>query len=126
MRVEITADTQQALNLGQILADSGRVGMVGAMVRNSGRISASSVTSEGGRVFLKATQDAYRRQERLAIEATGSKGGRVEVLGQRVALLDQASIDVSGTQGGGHYPRRRRLPGQECRDSERQDYLRGR
>ena len=58
VRVEVTADEQQALNLGQILADSGRIGMVGAIVKHGGRLSASSVTSEGGRVFLKATQDA--------------------------------------------------------------------
>ena len=100
VRVEITADTQQALNLGQILADSGRVGMVGAMVRSSGKISASSVTSEGGRVFLKATQDTYV-DKNASIEATGTQGGQVDVLGNRVALLDQARIDVSGTQGGG-------------------------
>ncbi len=100
VRVEITADSEQALNLGQVLADSGRIGMVGALVRNSGKISASSVTSEGGRVFLKATQDAYV-DKNASIEATGTQGGQVDVLGNRVALLDQARIDVSGTQGGG-------------------------
>ena len=100
VRVELTADTEQALNVGQILAESGRVGMVGAIVRNSGRISASSVTSEGGRVFLKATADAYVEQAGR-IDATGTTGGTVEVLGKRVALTDQASIDVSGANGGG-------------------------
>jgi filamentous hemagglutinin family protein len=104
VRVEITADAEQSLNVGQILAESGRVGMVGAIVRNSGRISASSaannVTSVGGRIFLKATQDTYV-DKTGAIEATGTTGGAVEVLGQRVALLDAARIDASGTQGGG-------------------------
>jgi filamentous hemagglutinin family protein len=100
VQVEITAENEQALNLGQLLADSGRVGMVGAIVRNSGRISASSVTSDGGRVFLRATQDSYVEQGG-SIEATGSKGGRIEVLGNRVALTDQASLDASGTGGGG-------------------------
>src|SRR4029079_357383 len=33
--------------------------------------------------------------------ATGSKGGSVQVLGHRVGLLDNASIDVSGEKGGG-------------------------
>ena len=100
VRVELAADTEQALNVGQILAESGRVGMVGAIVKNSGKISANSVTSEGGRVFLKATQDAYVEQAGR-IEATGTTGGTVEVLGKRVALLDAASIDASGTNGGG-------------------------
>ncbi|MBS1228833.1 MAG: hemagglutinin-related protein [Proteobacteria bacterium] len=100
VRVELAADTEQALNVGQILAESGRVGMVGAIVRNSGKISASSVSSEGGRVFLKAAADTYVEQAG-SIEATGTTGGTVEVLGKRVALLDAASIDVSGANGGG-------------------------
>jgi hypothetical protein len=32
---------------------------------------------------------------------TGTKGGQVDVLGERVAVMDQASIDVSGANGGG-------------------------
>ena len=34
--VNITADSEQALNVGQLLADSGRIGMFGALVRQGG------------------------------------------------------------------------------------------
>jgi hypothetical protein len=69
-------------------------------VRNSGLVNASSVVSEGGRVFLKASRDAYVDGSGRIV-TTGTKGGSVEVLGNRVALTDQAAIDASGAMGGG-------------------------
>jgi hypothetical protein len=74
------------------------------------------------------TQCQQRRQRRRAhlpqgqpgrlvdgngrIVTTGTKGGKVEVLGNRVAVMDKAEIDASG-KGRRHDPGRRRLPGQE-------------
>lgn len=100
VKVEITGATGNVTNLGTILADAGRIGMAGVIVRNSGTLNASSVVNEGGRVFLKASQDTYV-DGAGRIVATGTKGGKVEVLGDRVAVTDNASIDVSGTNGGG-------------------------
>jgi filamentous hemagglutinin family protein len=100
VRVELTADEQQALNVGTILADSGRIGMTAGLVRQSGTLSASSVVNEGGRVFLRATGDTIV-DGNSRITATGTTGGSVEVLGTRVAVTGQAEIDASGTQGGG-------------------------
>ncbi|HEX8962463.1 MAG TPA: filamentous hemagglutinin N-terminal domain-containing protein, partial [Rhodocyclaceae bacterium] len=100
VKVTITGAAGNATNLGTVLADAGRIGMAGVMVRNSGTLNASSVVKEGGRIFLKASQDTYV-DGAGRIVATGTKGGRVEVLGNRVALTDQATIDVSGQGGGG-------------------------
>ena len=36
--VQVTGSSNTATNLGQILADSGRIGMVGAVVRNTGTV----------------------------------------------------------------------------------------
>ncbi len=98
--VAVTGATGNVTNLGQVVADAGRVGMVGVLVRNSGTLDTHSVVSEGGRIFLKAKQDTYVEQQ-AKLDASGSTGGRVEVLGQQVALADQAQINASGTQGGG-------------------------
>jgi filamentous hemagglutinin family protein len=98
--VQITGSGNTATNLGQIIADSGRIGMVGALVNNSGTISANSLVSQGGKVFLIATQDTYVAGQGR-IEATGTTGGSIEVLGNRVAVTDNASLDASGTNGGG-------------------------
>lgn len=98
--VQVTGSSNTATNLGQILADSGRIGMVGAVVRNSGTINANSMVSQGGRVFLKASQDTYVEGQG-SIEATGTTGGSIDILGNRVAVTDNASLDASGTNGGG-------------------------
>ncbi len=98
--VQVTGRDNNATNLGQILADSGRIGVVGAVVRNSGALSANSLVSEGGRVFLKASKDTYV-EGNGNIEARGTQGGSVDVLGNRVAITDNSSIDVSGQNRGG-------------------------
>ncbi|MBI5900474.1 MAG: filamentous hemagglutinin N-terminal domain-containing protein, partial [Rhodocyclales bacterium] len=100
VKVEITGAVGNSTNLGSITAEAGRVGIVGVIVRNSGVVNASSVVNEGGRVFLRASQDAYVDGSGRIV-TTGTKGGSIEVLGNRVALTDQAAIDASGAEGGG-------------------------
>jgi filamentous hemagglutinin family protein len=100
VKVDITGTEGNATNLGTITAEAGRIGIAGVIVRNSGMLNASSVVEEGGRVFLKASQDAYV-DGNGRIVTTGTRGGRVEVLGNRVAVMDNAEIDASGVNGGG-------------------------
>jgi len=100
VKVDITGAEGNATNLGTITAEAGRIGIAGVIVRNSGILNASSVVNDGGRIFLKASQDAYV-DGNGRIVTTGSKGGQVEVLGNRVAVMDHAEIDASGTTGGG-------------------------
>ncbi|MFZ4623404.1 MAG: beta strand repeat-containing protein, partial [Rhodoferax sp.] len=77
-------------------------------IRSGGRLEVgdgahllASGASGGGQIVLKALGDTLVTGH-SQIEAVGLTGGSVDVLGQRVALTDQASIDVSGTQGGGN------------------------
>ncbi len=100
VKVDITGAAGNATNLGQITAEAGRIGIAGVIVRNSGTLNASSVVEEGGRIFLKASQDAWV-DGNGRIVTTGTKGGKVEVLGNRVAVTGQAQIDASGKEGGG-------------------------
>ncbi|MCF8176122.1 MAG: filamentous hemagglutinin N-terminal domain-containing protein [Burkholderiaceae bacterium] len=100
VKVDITGAAGNSTNLGSITAEAGRIGIAGVIVRNSGTLNASSVVSDGGRIFLKASQDAYV-DGNGRIVTTGTKGGSVEVLGNRVAVMDNASIDASGVTGGG-------------------------
>lgn len=125
---EVQAPEHQAVNLGQMITNGGAASMFAGTIKHSGSINADSLTvDENGivRLFAKAdieiTSDAVITANGSSggeveiesetgtvwnsgvIEAKGSegKGGRVEVLGERVALLDKASIDVSGKTGGG-------------------------
>lgn len=99
--VEVTGSAHTATNLGQVVADSGRIGVLAATVRNKGTLNASSAVADGGRIFLKASHDAFVDGDGRIV-TTGTRGGSVDVLGDRVAVMDRAAIDASGTDGGGH------------------------
>lgn len=98
IRMQVQAPADTAVNLGTLKGDA--VAMFAGTLRHSGAIQATTATLEGGRVVLKASGDAYV-EGAGSITATGVTGGSVDVLGQRVAVLDNASIDVSGQTGGG-------------------------
>ena len=96
--LQVQAPTDQAVNLGTLKGDA--VAIFAGTLRHSGLIQATTAALEGGKVVLKASGDAYV-EGTGTITATGTKGGSVDVLGNRVAVTDQAAIDVSGEQGGG-------------------------
>jgi len=127
LRVEITAPGNEAKNLGDIVAEAGRVGIYAGLINHSGTIRADrAVATDDGRVILKATKDITLEAGSVitangptggsviiqsgdttlvsgSIEATGSagKGGTVQVLGNLVGLMGEASINASGETGGG-------------------------
>jgi filamentous hemagglutinin family protein len=127
LRVEIAATDHQAVNLGQIVADAGRVGIYAGLVRQGGTIRADSAQlTDDGRIVLKATKDVTLDAGSITsasgpkggtidiqsgdralvfgdVSATGSagKGGTVQVLGNLVGVMGNATIDASGDTGGG-------------------------
>ena len=128
LRVQIDAPDNQAVNVGQIIANSGKVGIYAGLIRNSGIIRADGVVrGANGEILLKATKSATVEAGSTlsasgaaggtvtvqsgdttlvagAIEATGSSGngGNVQVLGNLVGLTDSATINASGSTGGGN------------------------
>ena len=127
VRIEIAAPEARAINLGKIVAESGRVGIYGGIVANRGLVSAdSAVVGENGKIVFRATRDVSLEPGSVTtasgpsggsievqsegttlvagtVRATGSadSGGQVHVLGQNVGVIEQASIDASGARGGG-------------------------
>ena len=128
VRVQVTASDNESLNLGQLIAAGGRIGMYGALVRHSGVADANTaVLGENGKIVFKATKDvtldagslttangaqggsvmAHAESGTLlvsgAIEAKAASGtgGTVQMLGQNVGLLGHARVNVSGESGGG-------------------------
>lgn len=127
VRVSVTGTGNQATNLGSIVSTAGRIGLVGALVSNNGKLNASSAVSEGGRIYLRAhagdvTQSSGGSAEAdgtkggaIAIESSGTSrvegtlsargsagdGGQIDVLGRNVGLLGSALVDVSGSANGG-------------------------
>ncbi len=130
VRVEIAAGENTAINLGDILAHSGQIGIYGAVLRNAGLVDADqAVRDASGRIVLRATRDvtleagsrisangaqggeiavqsdtgttlASGTIEARGTDAAAGKGGSIQLLGNRVGLLG-ASVDASGMKGGG-------------------------
>jgi filamentous hemagglutinin family protein len=127
IRVQVQAGGE-VLNVGQLVAESGRVGIFGAAIRNAGAVSADSAElTTAGTIVLKASKDltleatstltangakggAITVQAESGtlladgkVEAKGiqSTGGTVKLLGEQVGLVGQARIDASGAAGGG-------------------------
>ena len=103
LRVLVSAPTDQALNLGQIIAQGGSIGMAGALVSQRGVLNANSaVVGENGRIVLKASGKALLEAGSVT-SATGAAGtgGQIQVLGEQVGLLGNAKVDASGATGGG-------------------------
>ena len=98
LRVEIAAADNQAINLGQILSDAGRVGIYAGLINNSGSIRADGVVSEGGRILLRATKSATLESTSV-LSAQGQGGGRIDVLaGDSVQVAGR--LDASAPHGG--------------------------
>ncbi len=127
VRFEVSAPHAQAVNLGKIVADAGRIGLYGSIVANRGTISANTaMVGENGKIVFRAVKEATLDAGSVTtangpsggsievnsngttlvagnVQATGTsgKGGEVKVLGDQVGLTGTGSIDVSGDQGGG-------------------------
>ncbi|MBK6005642.1 filamentous hemagglutinin N-terminal domain-containing protein [Ramlibacter ginsenosidimutans] len=99
--VEITGTRGEAKNLGRIVAEAGRIGLAAGLVSNSGAIHADSVVSEGGRVFLRASGD-LQTTAASDISASGTKGGRVELIADGAAKID-GRVAATGSAGAGGY-----------------------
>ena len=98
--LQVQAPTDQAINLGTLKGDA--VGIFAGTLKHSGMIQAVRVNREGGKVVLRAQGDAFvHGQGQINAVSSSGKGGSVDVLGDRVAVMDEALIDVSGQQGGG-------------------------
>ncbi|MFO1246630.1 MAG: filamentous hemagglutinin N-terminal domain-containing protein [Alphaproteobacteria bacterium] len=98
-------------NTGTISAPGGTIiltakaaqGVQDAVVNNTGMIEATSVREENGEIILEADGGSVASSGTLDAsgKAAGQTGGTIKVLGKDVVLTDGASIDVSGSAGGG-------------------------
>jgi filamentous hemagglutinin family protein len=102
LHVVVSAPANSAINLGQIVAQAGQVGIYGALVKQRGVVNAdSAVIGANGKVVLKASRDTLLEAGSVTSANGAGKGGRVELLGNRVGLLGDAQVSADGGQGGG-------------------------
>lgn len=98
-------------NTGLLAADAGMVVMsaqtadalAGTVINQQGIVRAQSLTERNGRIILDGGRLGVT-QSAGTLDATGGAGltgGRIDVTGYDVALLDNARADASGAAGGG-------------------------
>ncbi|MGZ5619614.1 MAG: MBG domain-containing protein [Methylobacter sp.] len=131
IRFQIQAPADNALNLGKLLTEGGAVNVFAGTIKHSGeinadsidmdaqgnirlvaqqditiasgsKISANSTQGDAGTIHIESKAGTTLAQGLIEAQATQTgKGGKVELLGERVGVLDQAKIDASGQNGGG-------------------------
>ena len=128
VQFEVQAPQHEVLNLGELIATHGAAGVFAGTIRHSGVIEANTLSvDEAGAIVLSARSDIHVEAGSVieaagvrggeinieseegatwvtgVLDASGSEsvGGRVEVLGERVAVIAAARVDASGETGGG-------------------------
>ncbi|WP_241522975.1 filamentous hemagglutinin N-terminal domain-containing protein [Herminiimonas fonticola] len=102
MHVVLSAPTNSAINIGQVIAQGGKIGIYGAVVNQRGTLNANSaVVGENGKIILKSTRTTLLEAGSVTTATGAGSGGEVQVLGEQVGLMGNALVDVSGQSGGG-------------------------
>ncbi|MFM2087106.1 MAG: hypothetical protein RLZZ237_1975, partial [Pseudomonadota bacterium] len=103
LQVVVSAPSDQALNVGQVIAQGGKIGMYGALINQRGSLNANSaVVGENGKIVLQASGKAMLEAGSVTSASNSAgTGGQVTVLGDQVGLTGDAHIEVSGAKGGG-------------------------
>ncbi|AXL50466.1 hypothetical protein DSC91_002692 [Paraburkholderia caffeinilytica] len=100
--VNVTGTSGNVTNLGNIAAEAGSIGAAAGLINNSGAINASSVVNQGGRIFLRASQNlTTTASSNIAANGT-AQGGNVTLYSDKVAYLD-GTISAAGLAGPGGY-----------------------
>ena len=83
--------------------NAGRIVLLGQNVTSSGTLNADARSGHGGDIELHAVDTTLLTQHSLtsARAETNGQGGVIKVLGDKVGLLDQSTVDVSGATAGG-------------------------
>ena len=106
VRVAISAPGGQALNLGRIVAASGRIGIYAGLIDQRGIVNADrAVRGENGRIVLRAAGDVDLRAGSVVSASGGTMGdgGAVQVVaGGRLNLAQGAQVMVDGGTAGGN------------------------
>ena len=92
----------QANNIENHSGDIQLVGIGGDVV-NSGTLNISSVDGNGGNITLQSTNDTMVTGNAVlnAQSLYGGNGGTIQILGNRVGVVDNADVNASGDLGGG-------------------------
>jgi filamentous hemagglutinin family protein len=104
--VEISAPDTNAVNLGQIVVGSGKVGIYAGIIQQKGIVSADAVsTNAAGKIVFKATKDVTL-DSGSRTTANGASGGQILVQAETGTNLISGVVEAKGLplppgEGGG-------------------------
>ena len=101
IRVQVTAPDNQAVNLGQLLASGGRIGMYAGLVRQGGTANANTaVVGENGKIVFKAVKDV-KLDAGSVTTASGPTAGSITVEAQTGSATVAGTVEANATAGRG-------------------------
>ena len=102
IQIVVSAPTDQALNLGNVVAQGGKIGIYGALVNQNGVVNAdSAVVGQNGEIVFKSSQTTILSGNSQTSAAGAGEGGNIYLLGPQVGLTDAAMVNAGGNTGGG-------------------------
>ncbi|MBV5286516.1 MAG: filamentous hemagglutinin N-terminal domain-containing protein, partial [Methyloversatilis discipulorum] len=101
LRVRVEAGGE-AINLGQLIARGGTVGMFGAALTQAGKISATGAhRTADGRIVLRGSKSVtLTAQSETTAKSADGAGGDIDIAAPEVKVEAGARVEASGTQGG--------------------------
>ncbi|WP_341930738.1 filamentous hemagglutinin N-terminal domain-containing protein, partial [Methyloversatilis discipulorum] len=101
LRVRVEAGGE-AINLGQLIARGGNVGMFGAALTQAGKISATGAhRTADGRIVLRGSKSVtLTAQSETTAKTADGAGGNIDIAAPEVKVEAGALVEASGTQGG--------------------------
>jgi len=97
------AANETATNLGSLVAQSGKIGLVGALVKNAGRINADQVVrGADGKIYLRAKKDVTLEvTSDISVNGADGDGGNITIWSDYSAHLGGAISARGGSNGNG-------------------------
>ena len=101
--VSLSAPATQAINVGQLIAQGGSIGIYAGLVKQAGIVNADSASvDESGRIFLKGTHTTILGENSVTSASNSEgNGGEIIVTAPKINVEANANVDASGQTGGG-------------------------
>src|SRR5262249_17417678 len=94
--IQVSAN-ETAQNRGSLVAQSGKIGLVGALVKNAGKINADQVSrGADGKIYLTAKKDVTL-DPTSQISANGEQGGQISVQAEGGTAMVSGSLEATGS-----------------------------
>ena len=87
------------VNLGQIIAQGGKVGIYGGLIKQAGVVNANTaVRGENGKIVFKATKDVTL-EAGSTTTASGPTAGTISIQSETGKAIVAGTVEANATQG---------------------------